>query len=193
MSQGMASNAGLRGPASATDNAIARYDGTTGRVVQNSAVTIDDSGNVVLPAAADIYTTAWDTWAVTFTVAGGTNPVYTETNDCRYMRLGNTIFWVINVDAKAADQDGSGVALITFNLPVNAKASANANLGGKPIGSGSVWNGAGTRWGSVTVVTNGATESSAIILLDSIDSFLTGNDQNNAARSMILFGHYEAA
>jgi len=43
MTQGMASNAGLRGPASATDNAIARYDGTTGRVVQNSAVTIDDA------------------------------------------------------------------------------------------------------------------------------------------------------
>jgi hypothetical protein len=31
------------GPASATDNAIARYDGTTGKLVQNSVVTIADS------------------------------------------------------------------------------------------------------------------------------------------------------
>jgi hypothetical protein len=34
------------GPASATDNAIARYDGTTGKLIQNSGVAIDDSNNV---------------------------------------------------------------------------------------------------------------------------------------------------
>jgi len=34
------------GPSSATDNAIARYDGTTGKLIQNSAVTIDDSGGI---------------------------------------------------------------------------------------------------------------------------------------------------
>lgn len=33
------------GPASATDNAIARYDTTTGKLIQNSVVTIDDDGN----------------------------------------------------------------------------------------------------------------------------------------------------
>jgi hypothetical protein len=34
------------GPASATDNAVARYDLTTGKLIQNSAVIIDDSNNV---------------------------------------------------------------------------------------------------------------------------------------------------
>ena len=34
------------GPASATDNALARFDGTTGKLVQNSGITVDDSGNV---------------------------------------------------------------------------------------------------------------------------------------------------
>lgn len=35
------------GPASATDNAIVRYDGTTGKLIQNSAATIaDTSGNI---------------------------------------------------------------------------------------------------------------------------------------------------
>jgi len=35
------------GPASATDNAVARFDGTTGKLIQNSAVTIaDGTGNV---------------------------------------------------------------------------------------------------------------------------------------------------
>ncbi len=36
------------GPSSATDNAVARFDGTTGKIIQNSGVTIDDSGNMVV-------------------------------------------------------------------------------------------------------------------------------------------------
>jgi hypothetical protein len=34
------------GPASATDNAVARYDTTTGKLLQNSVVIIDDTGSV---------------------------------------------------------------------------------------------------------------------------------------------------
>ena len=34
------------GPASATDNAVARFDGTTGKLIQNSTVTIDDTGAI---------------------------------------------------------------------------------------------------------------------------------------------------
>jgi len=33
------------GPSSSTDNAVARFDGTTGKVIQNSITTIDDTGN----------------------------------------------------------------------------------------------------------------------------------------------------
>lgn len=40
------------GPASATDNAYARYDGTTGKIIKNSQTTEDDSGNVTF--AADV-------------------------------------------------------------------------------------------------------------------------------------------
>jgi hypothetical protein len=35
------------GPASATDNAVARFDGTTGKLIQNSAFTVNDSGEVM--------------------------------------------------------------------------------------------------------------------------------------------------
>ena len=34
------------GPISATDNAITRFDGTTGKLIQNSVITLDDNGNV---------------------------------------------------------------------------------------------------------------------------------------------------
>ena len=52
------------GPVSSTDNAIARFDGTTGKVIQNSAVTISDAGDVVI--AGDL------------TVDGTTTTVNTE-------------------------------------------------------------------------------------------------------------------
>jgi len=35
------------GPASSTDNAIARFDTTTGKLLQNSSVLLDDSGNII--------------------------------------------------------------------------------------------------------------------------------------------------
>jgi hypothetical protein len=38
--------AGVNGPGSATDNAVPRWDGTGGTVLQNSSVIIDDSNNV---------------------------------------------------------------------------------------------------------------------------------------------------
>ena len=40
-------NAGgdVTGPASSTDNAVARFDGVTGKLIQNSVTTIDDTGN----------------------------------------------------------------------------------------------------------------------------------------------------
>jgi hypothetical protein len=39
----------VTGPASATDNAIARFDGTTGKLVQNSGITLDDSNYISTP------------------------------------------------------------------------------------------------------------------------------------------------
>ena len=36
----------VTGPASSTDNAIARYDGKTGKIIQDSSVTVDDSGSL---------------------------------------------------------------------------------------------------------------------------------------------------
>lgn len=36
------------GPASSTDNALVRWDGTTGKLVQNSNATLDDTGNLTL-------------------------------------------------------------------------------------------------------------------------------------------------
>jgi hypothetical protein len=50
LSWSSAASGDVYGPASATDNAIARYDGTTGKIIQNSAVTIADDGATVIAA-----------------------------------------------------------------------------------------------------------------------------------------------
>lgn len=38
------SSGGVSGPASSTDNAIARFDGTSGAIIQNSSASVDDNG-----------------------------------------------------------------------------------------------------------------------------------------------------
>jgi hypothetical protein len=43
---GGAGSGDVVGPASATDNALVRFDGTTGKLVQNSTATLDDTGNM---------------------------------------------------------------------------------------------------------------------------------------------------
>lgn len=59
------------GPASATDNAVVRFDGTTGKLVQNSAVTIaDTTGNITGGTYNKVTITAPATSA-TLTIADG--------------------------------------------------------------------------------------------------------------------------
>lgn len=43
---GLGGTGDVQGPASSTDNALARFDGTTGKIIQNSSATLDDSGNL---------------------------------------------------------------------------------------------------------------------------------------------------
>jgi len=40
----------VSGPSSSTDNAVARFDGTDGKSIQSSAVTIDDDGSIDIPS-----------------------------------------------------------------------------------------------------------------------------------------------
>ena len=63
----------VTGPASSTDNALARFDGATGKIIQNSNATLDDSGQLNVAAGADISgTTTMDVAIVssTFTRTG---------------------------------------------------------------------------------------------------------------------------
>ena len=58
----------VAGPASATDNAVARFDGTTGKLIQNSVVTIDDTTGAIAGASSLTSPAATD-----LTLAGGSS------------------------------------------------------------------------------------------------------------------------
>jgi hypothetical protein len=55
------------GPASATDNAVARFDTTTGKLIQNSTITLDDNGNLV-----NVNSVGFDTTPATVPTTVGT-------------------------------------------------------------------------------------------------------------------------
>lgn len=48
-STGGAGGGDVTGPASSTDNAVARFDSTTGKIIQNSLVTVADNGAITAP------------------------------------------------------------------------------------------------------------------------------------------------
>jgi len=52
---------GVRGPSSATDNAIARFDATTGKLIQNSGLILDDSNVLTWGGDTNLYRSAANT------------------------------------------------------------------------------------------------------------------------------------
>jgi hypothetical protein len=103
----------VSGPASATDNAVARFDQTTGKLIQNSAVTIsDESANIVSIAGSATATTInlFNTTATTVNLAGGAS---TATN------IGNASgLTTIAGDLKIAGNDiqsSTGATAITLS------------------------------------------------------------------------------
>jgi len=59
------------GPASATDNAIARFDGTTGKLIQNSAVTVADTSGDITGGKYNKVTITAPATGATLTIADG--------------------------------------------------------------------------------------------------------------------------
>lgn len=78
----------VTGPSSSTDNAVVRYDGTTGKLIQDSGVTIDDSDNVTIPGdltvngtTTTINTATLDVTDANITVNNGGNQSSADSND----------------------------------------------------------------------------------------------------------------
>lgn len=76
----------VSGPASATDNAIMRFDGTTGKTAQNSGVTIDDSNGLTVPGS--LYFGGTNNYRAIYN-SGGTRKIfelYNGTSDTSFVQ-----------------------------------------------------------------------------------------------------------
>lgn len=141
------------GPASATDNAVVRYDGTTGKLIQNSAVTIADT-------TGDITAGKYNTVAIsgfstpTLTVTGTTAVSGTNTGDQ------TSIVGITGTKAQfdTAVSDGGIVFVGDVISTTNFASTTSAQLAGvisDETGSGSLV--FGTSPTLTTPVINGAT------------------------------------
>ena len=83
----------VSGPATSTDNAVTRFDGTTGKLIQNSTVTLDDNGNVV-----NVNSVGFDTTPGTLPTTPGT--LYWDSAD------GNQTLSLIMANGDAVQQIG---------------------------------------------------------------------------------------
>ena len=123
------------GPASSTDNAIVRFDLTTGKLIQNSGVTIDDSNNVTIPGdisvnGGDITTTAATTNLVNAatTINLGSTAV-TRTTNIAIGAADQTVTLGSNYGGSYTRIDGGFFGVfISGSLITLTGSSANANL-----------------------------------------------------------------
>ena len=153
----------VTGPGSSTDNALARFDATTGKIIQNSGVIVDDTNNMtgvvnlttdgkitVSGTTADglvlepYNTAAGNTSEIRFLelAASGTNYVGFKSADA----LAANVIWTLpTADATTANQalvsDASGV--LSFADVLVGAGAVTVGAGGVTVGAGGVIVGVG--------------------------------------------------
>jgi hypothetical protein len=133
------------GPASATDNAVARFDSTTGKLIQNSVVTISDTGA----------TTGITTLAASTSV---TTPIVQASNSAGLSLKNASGTTQINVGAGGGDNMSINVStnLNGTNAQIDISPTGTGHVHIKPSGTGSVEI-APTNVGTIDNMTIGAT------------------------------------
>lgn len=120
----------VTGPASATDNAIARFDLATGKLIQNSLSFIDDTGKITVPTTV---TAAGTTGAQTINKPSGTvnflaaATTLVVTNSL--VTVNSLIFCTIRTDDVSALLKNVVAAAGSFTITLNAAATAETSVG----------------------------------------------------------------
>ena len=133
------------GPGSSTDNAVARFDGTTGKLIQNSVTTIDDTGAA----------TGFTTFAASTSV---TTPTVQASNSAGLSLKNASGTTQINMGAGGGDNVSINVStnLNGANAQIDISPTGTGHVHIKPSGTGSVEI-APTNVGTIDNMTIGAT------------------------------------
>lgn len=163
----------VKGPSSATDNAITRFDTTTGKLIQNSNATIDDNG--VLTASS-------------FIPSSSTAP----TNGM-YLPAANTLGWAIN---GTGEMRLTGTALSPNANDGNALGTTSLSWSDLFLASGAIINIANSNWvathtsGVLTVgtgdlrVSNAGSDGASVLTLSGSQA-PTNKDLSAASNTVI--------
>ena len=121
------------GPASATDNAIVRFDSTTGKLIQNSGVTIDDSSTMT--AATINFSGGFISGTLGITIANVTQGNFAstglrvlDTNDSHYMIIVCGSDLTANRQLTFTMGDAARTVTLSADLTVPATASVSGTL-----------------------------------------------------------------
>lgn len=102
----------VSGPGSSTDNAIARYDGTTGKIIQNSGVLVDDNNNIIFNNYfSNSTTTTSSGGTVIMTIASAMFQILTGSSNHNY-ELPDATTLPSNGDAYSFNNNSSGSLVI---------------------------------------------------------------------------------
>lgn len=156
----------VTGPASTTDNTIARYDGTTGKLIQSSSATLDDAGNAtfsgnvlgyMVSAAAGMYGVAngfYQGYGL-YNDAGNWKNTESGSGGWLWRKDDNTLSLLQGSTTGTAGTVVVPVTRLGFDAAGNATFSGNVTVGGGTLGYGA---------GSGGTVTQATSKSTAVTL-----------------------------
>lgn len=136
------------GPASSTDNAIARYNGTTGKIVQNSSATISDTGEI---NASSLYVSGGATVAGLLSADGGIQTDSIIPPFAGTVTIGGVILNNSGITARVRPRTGTATSSATptintdnvdfYSLTAQAVdiTSFTTNLSGTPTNGQKLW------------------------------------------------------
>lgn len=171
------------GPASATDNAVVRFDGTTGKLVQNSAVTIADTTGDITGGAYNKVTITPPATSATVTIADG--KTFTANNS---ITLAGT-------DSTTMTFPGASASIGYLNIPYTTDKTSSYQLAttdvGKVIGVGT--------GGSITIPDSTFAAGDAVLVFNNTTgsititcsittAYIAGTDSDKATVSLATRG-----
>jgi hypothetical protein len=176
------------GPASATDNALARFDTTTGELIQNSVAILDDSGNLtgIANLTVNDNTILGSSNSDTVTFTARVNSDIDPSTDNAYDLGRNSHAWrnlYLTGTANIAALSASGAVTLS-----GGTASGVAYLNGsKVLTSGSALTFDGTNFATTGSVTSAGASNSGNLAFTGTGNRITGDFSNATVANRVAF------